>query len=98
MGGFAALNSDEKLAFIARRLAASGIEALVMGGHAARYYGIDRNTSDFDFVTSIAVPIELKQRISIALLFPQMRELHARISRHTFQRETVSEFASIRLR
>jgi hypothetical protein len=35
-----------------------GIDSLVMGGHAVRYYGIDRNTIDFDLVTSIAKETE----------------------------------------
>jgi len=34
-----------------------------MGGHAVRYYGIDRNTIDFDLVTSLATPEELRLRL-----------------------------------
>ena len=30
-------------------LAKSGLQFLIMGGHAVRYYGVDRNTLDFDF-------------------------------------------------
>ena len=36
-----------------RILADAGIETLVMGGHAVRYYGVGRNTVDFDLVTAI---------------------------------------------
>ena len=54
---------DEKLAFITRSLHDAGIETLVMGGHAARYYGVDRNTADFDLVTSVATPDELRSRL-----------------------------------
>jgi hypothetical protein len=54
---------DQKLARIARSLKDAGIDALVMGGHAVRYYGIDRNTIDFDLVTSLATPEELRLRL-----------------------------------
>ena len=57
------MTPDEKLAHITRSLKEAGIDALVMGGHAVRYYGIDRNTIDFDFVTSLATPEELQLRL-----------------------------------
>jgi len=57
------MTPDQKLAFIARSLQDAGIETLVMGGHAVRYYGIDRNTADFDLVTSVATPDELRLRL-----------------------------------
>lgn len=57
------MTPDQKLALIARSLKNAGIDTLVMGGHAVRYYGIDRNTNDFDLVTSVATPEELRLRI-----------------------------------
>jgi hypothetical protein len=35
-----------------------------MGGHAVRYYGVSRNTADFDLVASVATPAELRSRIT----------------------------------
>ena len=57
------MNADKKLARIFRALTDAGVEAIVMGGHAVRYYGVDRNTNDFDFVTSIISPGELQARL-----------------------------------
>ncbi len=57
------MTPDEKLARITHSLKDAGIDALVMGGHAVRYYGIDRNTIDFDLVTSLATPEELQLRL-----------------------------------
>ena len=57
------MNADEKLARIVRSLIDGGIDVLVMGGHAVRYYGIDRNTIDFDLVSSLATPEELRLRL-----------------------------------
>jgi hypothetical protein len=57
------MTPDQKLARIARLLKAAGIDVLVMGGHAVRYYGIDRNTVDFDVVTSLSTPDELRMRL-----------------------------------
>jgi hypothetical protein len=38
----------ERLATIVAALEAAGLRCLVMGGHAVRYYGFERNTVDFD--------------------------------------------------
>ena len=57
------MTADQKLAQITRSLREVGIDVLVMGGHAVRYYGIDRNTIDFDLVTSLATPEELRLRL-----------------------------------
>jgi hypothetical protein len=40
---------DERLAGIVTALESVGLTALVMGGHAVRFYGLQRNTIDFDF-------------------------------------------------
>lgn len=57
------MTADEKLARIVESLATAGIDVLVLGGHAVRYYGIDRNTNDFDLVTALTTPDELSARL-----------------------------------
>jgi hypothetical protein len=42
------LSAEERLAQIVTGLEAVGVSCLVMGGHAVRYYGLSRNTVDFD--------------------------------------------------
>jgi hypothetical protein len=42
------VNSDERLAQIVSALESVGLDCIVMGGHAVRYYGIERTTIDFD--------------------------------------------------
>jgi len=63
------MTPEAKLAQIAVSLKSAGIDALVMGGHAVRYYGVDRNTADFDMVTSITTPEELTARLRETELF-----------------------------
>ena len=43
------MNADERLARIVTALESVGLHYLVMGGHAVRFYGLQRNTIDFDF-------------------------------------------------
>jgi hypothetical protein len=42
------VNPEARLAEIISALEAVGLNCLVMGGHAVRFYGVDRNTVDFD--------------------------------------------------
>jgi hypothetical protein len=42
------MNPDIRLAEIVAALEGAGVRCLVMGGHAVRYYGLSRNTIDFD--------------------------------------------------
>lgn len=42
------MNPDARLAEIVAALEGAGVSCLVMGGHAVRYYGLSRNTIDFD--------------------------------------------------
>jgi len=65
---------DQKLAQIVHALQQAGIDILVMGGHAVRYYGIDRNTIDFDLVTSVATAEELRSKLPQAVSSPNLRE------------------------
>jgi hypothetical protein len=41
------VNTDARLAEIVAALEGEGIRCLVMGGHAVRFYGLNRNTVDF---------------------------------------------------
>jgi hypothetical protein len=68
------VTADQQLARIVRLLREAGIDALVMGGHAVRYYGIDRNTIDFDLVTSIATPAELRTSMAAISGLGSIRE------------------------
>lgn len=42
------MNPETRLAEIVAALQAVGLTCLVMGGHAVRYYGLQRNTNDYD--------------------------------------------------
>jgi hypothetical protein len=42
------VTADGKLAAVLTALESVGVRTLVMGGHAVRYYGLDRTTDDFD--------------------------------------------------
>lgn len=42
------MNSEARLAEIVAALQGAGLACLVMGGHAVRYYGLQRNTNDYD--------------------------------------------------
>ena len=42
------MTSEERLGTLYAAIRTLGFPALVMGGHAARFYGIDRTTIDYD--------------------------------------------------
>jgi hypothetical protein len=42
------VNAEERLAEIVTALEGAGLSCLVLGGHAARYYGLSRTTNDYD--------------------------------------------------
>ena len=48
------MSPAERLAAIVGTLETLGIPCLVMGGHAVRYYGLERNTNDFDLYLAVA--------------------------------------------
>jgi hypothetical protein len=50
------VTSEQRLAAVAAALAELGLRALVMGGHAVRFYGVDRATIDFDFCVALDPP------------------------------------------
>jgi len=43
------VTSETRLAAVATALDSLGLRALVMGGHAVRFHGVDRSTVDYDF-------------------------------------------------
>ena len=53
------MNPDGRLVEIAASFERVGLRFLVMGGHAVRYYGISRDTLDFDFHLSLAAKQDL---------------------------------------
>ncbi len=50
------MNAEARLASIHRALLDAGLQNLVMGGHAVRFYGIDRHTLGDDFMISVDDP------------------------------------------
>ena len=42
------MTTDQRLGAVYAALRSLGFPVLVMGGHAVRHYGIDRNTIDYD--------------------------------------------------
>jgi hypothetical protein len=50
-------------------LAQAGLSFLIMGGHAVRHYGIDRNTFDFDFHIHADQATNLAERLRQSKLF-----------------------------
>ena len=43
------MTGERRLAALYEALSGVGLRCLVMGGHAVRFYGVDRNTVDYDF-------------------------------------------------
>jgi hypothetical protein len=55
------MTGDEKLARLVADLTMAGLHSLVMGGHAVRYYGVERNTNDFDLCAGVVSMGELRE-------------------------------------
>lgn len=70
MGGFRELNADERLAEIYGAIVESGLQALVMGGHAVRFYGVERTTIDYDLYLTGTDWATLKDTLDAALALP----------------------------
>jgi len=58
------MSAEERLAQIYRALADVGLDSLVMGGHACRYYGVDRNTVDYDFFTGADSTLAVREGLA----------------------------------
>jgi hypothetical protein len=63
------VNSEARLAAIVTALEAVGLSCLVMGGHAVRFYGLSRNTIDFDLHLAPDSWHDLPARLARAPLF-----------------------------
>ena len=63
------MNPDERLAGIFRALESVGLSCLIMGGHAVRYYGLLRNTNDFDLTLAPDGWDDLADRLARTGLF-----------------------------
>ena len=63
------MSADERLVELATAFERVGLSFLVMGGHAVRYYGVSRDTFDFDFHLSLAASHDLPERLQRTLLF-----------------------------
>jgi hypothetical protein len=63
------LNTTPRLLEVTEAVAEAGLRFLIMGGHAVRHYGIDRNTQDFDFHISVDQAGGLMDRLKSAGLF-----------------------------
>ncbi len=57
------MNATPRLLAVTQALSEAGLKVLIMGGHAVRYYGIDRNTFDFDFHISSASAADLESQL-----------------------------------
>jgi hypothetical protein len=64
------LNATDRLAEIVAAFERVKLDYLVMGGHAARYYGIQRTTIDFDIHVSVTVWKNLTQLLTETTLIP----------------------------
>jgi hypothetical protein len=70
------VSGPQRLAAIAGALEEVGLTYLVMGGHAVRYYGVDRNTVDYDLHLSLEPSGDwerLGERLQRATLFSNIQ-------------------------
>lgn len=63
------MNPESRLAEIIDSLEAVGLDSLIMGGHAVRFYGLDRNTVDFELQVAPDCWNELSDRLGRSRLF-----------------------------
>jgi hypothetical protein len=63
------VTTEARLGEIVTALEAVGVRCLVMGGHAVRFYGVDRNTNDFDLHLSPDSWDDLPARLRGSALF-----------------------------
>ncbi|MBI2923789.1 MAG: hypothetical protein HYY18_22255 [Planctomycetes bacterium] len=67
------MNPSDRLLQVVGELQKAGIRPLVMGGHAVRHYGVDRNTLDFDFTISLEAAAGLESGLRSTALFADNR-------------------------
>jgi hypothetical protein len=63
------MTGEQRLAEIVTDLESVGVVCLVMGGHAVRYYGLYRNTNDFDLHLAPETWGELSAHVARTSLF-----------------------------
>lgn len=63
------MNPTDRFLRVVAALQHAGFLPLVMGGHAVRHYGVDRNTLDFDFHLRLESAGELETRLLRTGLF-----------------------------
>lgn len=63
------MTPEERLGEIVTALESVGVSCLVMGGHAVRFYGLARNTNDFDLNVSPDQWDDLAERLARTPLF-----------------------------
>jgi hypothetical protein len=66
------LNPEERLAAIVAALESVGLSCLVMGGHAVRFYGLQRYTNDFDLTIAPDGWDDLADKLAASGLFPRV--------------------------
>lgn len=64
------MNPEERLAAIVHALEAVGLSCLILGGHAVRFYGLQRYTNDFDLTLAPDGWDDLADRLARTGLFP----------------------------
>ena len=69
------MNAEARLADIITALEQAGLNCLVMGGHAVRFYGLERNTIDFDLHLAPACWDDLSFKLSQTALFGGKRPI-----------------------
>jgi hypothetical protein len=60
------VSTETRLAQLLTILEQAGLECLVMGGHAVRFYGVGRNTVDFDFYASAPSMQDVREALAKA--------------------------------
>ena len=65
------MTSEERLAALVAGLHSVGASCLVMGGHAVRFYGLERNTIDFDLHLAPERWNDLPDLLRRTQLFPE---------------------------
>jgi hypothetical protein len=63
------VNAEQRLAEIVTALEEAGLSCLVLGGHAARYYGLSRTTNDYDLHLAPDCWPDLAPRLAGTALF-----------------------------
>lgn len=63
------MSPTARLLEVTDALTEAGLQLLIMGGHAVRHYGVDRNTFDFDFHVSADSAGQLEDQLRRTRLF-----------------------------